>query len=102
MQSQHALHQTIPNICAAGVLTPPAMTIVAFAVDTKPQHASNSRTAQTVTGQLLVSIRLYASDDEAIRATGKDGSLFVRKAVRMLLRQRADRHANTGPSSTYE
>ena len=49
-----------------------------------------------------ISIRLYASDDEAIRAMGKDGRLFVRKAVRMLLRQRADRHANTGPSSTYE
>ena len=49
-----------------------------------------------------ISIRLYASDDEAIRAMGNDGRLFVRKAVRMLLQQRADRHANTGPSSTYE
>ena len=53
-------------------------------------------------GKSPISIRLYASDDEVIRAMGKDGRLFVRKAVRLLLQQRAERHANTGPSSTYE
>lgn len=49
-----------------------------------------------------IGVRLYESDDEAVRAMGKAGTRFVREAVRMLLKQRADRHANTGPSSTYD
>ena len=53
-------------------------------------------------GKSPISIRLYASDDEVIRAMGKDGRLFVRKAVRLLLLQRADLHPNTGPNSTYD
>ncbi|MDC0303123.1 hypothetical protein OAL13_00720 [bacterium] len=66
------------------------------------QHQYQVAEGDEPLGKKPISIRLYASDDEAIRAMGKDGRLFVRKAVRMLLRQRADRHANTGPSSTYE
>ena len=53
-------------------------------------------------GKKPISIRFYESDDEAIRSMGKDGRLFVRKAVRMLLQQRANRHANTGLRSIYE
>ena len=49
-----------------------------------------------------IGVRLYESDDEAVRAMGKAGTRFVREAVRLLLQQRADRHANTGPSSTYD
>ena len=48
------------------------------------------------------SVRLYESDDEVLRPLGTDMAVFIREAVRERLQRRAARHANTGPSSTYE
>ena len=50
-------------------------------------------------GKSPMTVRLYASDHDAIKAMGKAGGLFVRNAIRKALEQRAYRHANTGPSS---
>lgn len=65
-------------------------------------HQFSVPDGQEPLGKSPLTVRLYASDHDAIKAMGKAGGPFVRKAVRMLLQQRADRHANTGPSSTYE
>ena len=47
-------------------------------------------------------VRLYQSDDDVLRPLGKDMAVFIREAVRERLQRRAARHANTGPSSTYD
>ena len=65
-------------------------------------HQFSVPDGQELLGKSPLTVRLYASDHAAILAMGKAGGPFVRVAVRKVLQQRADRHANTGPSSTYE
>ena len=42
-------------------------------------------TGQEPLGKKPIGVRLYESDDAAVRAMGKDGTRFVREAVRQAL-----------------
>ncbi len=63
------------------------------------QHQYAVPEGQEPLGKSPLTVRLYASDHDTIKAMGKAGGLFVRNAIRQALEQRAHRHANTGPSS---
>jgi hypothetical protein len=63
------------------------------------QHQYKVPAGQEPLGKSPMTVRLYESDHDAIKAMGKAGGAFVRAAVRKALEQRAYRHANTGPSS---
>jgi len=63
------------------------------------QHQYSVPEGQEPLSKKHVGVRLYESNDEAIRTMGKAGTKFAREAVRRALEHRAHRHANTGPSS---
>ena len=53
------------------------------------QHMYKVPAGQEPLSKKPVGVRLYQSDDEAVRAMGKDGTRFVREAVRAALQQQA-------------
>ena len=49
------------------------------------QHQYKVPTGQEPLGKKPIGVRLYESDDAAVRAMGKDGTQFVREAVHQAL-----------------
>ena len=53
------------------------------------QHQYRVPAGQEPLGKSPLTVRLYASDHDAIKAMGKAGTKFVREAVRKALQQQA-------------
>ena len=53
------------------------------------QHQYSVPEGQEPLGKSPMTVRLYASDHDAIKAMGKAGGLFVRNAIRKALQQQA-------------